>query len=308
MAETRITMHPYTLSDLPRIIEFRRTCTTSENSNDYPTVIDLHESLASSSSDMLTCLWEDQNGNIVTYGIVALNYCNLYFLIHPAAQSEQLATDIIDWGMQQLRGHNSCSVMDTPCRDTDMQRMAILEGSGFVRAEEQTLHMVRSLTEPIPTPSFPEGFTLRHVQGKDEVEAVVDLHQKAFGTEHMTVEHRLAMMSNPEYIQELDLLLVALDGTLEAFCYCTIPQEANQQQGRSEGEIAIIGTRPAYRNRGLGYAMLLAGLQQLKAYGIETATLGTTSENTHAQSVFYAAGFKVSYRSLWYSKKVYSQL
>lgn len=294
--------HPYTVSDLQRIIGFRRACTTLENSNDYPTVVDLQESLSSTSSDTLTSLWEDKNHNIVAYGIVAVNYCNLYFLMHPEAQSQELATEIIHWGMQQLREHGNCTVLDTPCRDTDLQRVTLLEQAGFRRSEVQTLHMSRSLDDAIAEPDFPEGFMLRHVRGKDEVEPVVALHRAAFGTENMTVEHRLAMMSNLEYIQELDLLLVAPNGTLAAFCYCTIPQEANRQQGRSEGEIAIIGTHPAYRNRGIGRAILLAGLQHLKMHGIEIATLGTSSENVQAQSIFYEVGFKVNYKSLWYSK------
>ena len=102
----------------------------------------------------------------------------------------------------------------------------------------------------------------------------------------------------------LDLLLEAPDGTLAAFCYCAIPGEANELSGRGEGEIAIIGTRPAYQKQGIGRAMLLAGLQRLKDFGVETATLGTSSENTGAQSVFISAGFRMSYRSLWYSKSI----
>ena len=302
---TNIRAQPYTAADLQRVIEFRRTCTTPENSNDYPTVIDLHESLSSpSSNNILANLWEDENGNIIAYGIVALTYCNLYFLIQPEAQAEELTTDIINWGIQQLREHTSCNALDTPCRDTDMRRVTLLERHGFVRSGIETLYMMRSLSGDIPIPDFPEGFTLRPVRGKDEVGAVVALHGAAFGTEHMTIEHRTNIINNPEYIQELDLLLVAPNGTLAAFCYCTIPREVNRQQGRSEGEIAIIGTHPTYRNRGIGRAMLLAGLQQLKAHGMGTAILGTSSENEQGQSIYYATGFEVKYRSLWYTKKV----
>ncbi|HLG63452.1 MAG TPA: GNAT family N-acetyltransferase [Ktedonosporobacter sp.] len=164
--------------------------------------------------------------------------------------------------------------------------------------------MARSLAEAVPAPQFPAGFTLRPVAGENEVEAVVALHQDAFGTRNMTRDGRLSILRNPEYVPELDLLLVAPDGTLAAFCYCTIPKEANAQSGRNEGEIAIIGTGKAYQNRGLGRAMVLAGLQSLKQFGIETATLGTSSENVKAQAVFAAAGFHIVYKTLWYSKSV----
>lgn len=158
--------------------------------------------------------------------------------------------------------------------------------------------------DAMPPPQFPSGFTLRPVGGEDEVEAVVALHQDAFGTRNMTRDGRLSIMRNPEYIPELDLLLVAPDGKLAAFCYCAIPKETNEQNRRNEGEIAIIGTRATDKNRGLGRAMLLTGLQHLKQFGVETATLGTSSENSRAQSVFTAAGFRVVYRTLWYSKRM----
>jgi len=134
---------------------------------------------------------------------------------------------------------------------------------------------------------------------------MVALHQAAFGTQNMTIENRRTIMRNPAYIPELDLLLEAPDGTLATFCYCTIPREANELSGRSEGEIAIIGTSPAYQKRGLGRAMLLAGLQRLKDFGVEMATLGTSSENGGAHSVYFSAGFRVSYRSLWYAKSIW---
>lgn len=302
-----ITMRPYIpATDTQCILDFRRACTTPENINDYPTVADLHEILSRSSANRQERieLWEDENGTIVAYAMVALQYCNLYFLLHPRVQETEIAAQVLEWGQDQIRNTGTCTAIDTPCRDTDQKRIASLEQRGFKCSDVQTLHMARSLVEAIPPPQFPSGFTLRHVEGENEVEAVVALHQDAFGTRNMTRDGRLSIMRNPEYIPELDLLLVAQDGTLAAFCYCSIPKEANEQNGCNEGEIAIIGTGTAYQNRGLGQALLLAGLQRLKQCGIETATLGTSSENIKAQSVFTAAGFRVIYRTLWYSKSV----
>jgi mycothiol synthase len=233
-----------------------------------------------------------------------LRYCNCYFRISPHIHSSEIETDILDWAERQMRETENCTAIDTPCRDTDSERVALLERHGFVRQETQTLYMTRPLSEPIPPAIFPEGFILRQVAGEQELDAIVALHQEAFGTHNMTIETRRAIMRNPDYIPELDLLLQVPDSTLAAFCYCTIPREANELSGRKEGEIAIIGTRPTYQKQGLGRAMLLAGLQRLKDFGVETATLGTSSENTSAHSVFFSAGFRISYRSLWHSKGI----
>lgn len=297
---------PLPLTNRQRIIDFRRVCTTRENAYDYPTAVDLHELLDAPASQETTraSIWEDESRNIVAYAILALRYCNCYFLISPRIHSQEIETDILNWAEGQLRETEGCTTIDTPCRDTDSERVALLERHGFVRQETQTLYMARSLAEPIPPAQFPEGFTLRHAIGEQELDAIVALHQAAFGTQNMTIETRRAIMRNPDYIPELDLLLKAPGGVLAAFCYCTIPKEANALSGHNEGEIAIIGTSPAYQKRGLGRAMLLAGLQRLKDFGVETATLGTSSENDGAHSVYFAAGFRVSYRSLWYAKNI----
>lgn len=301
-----ITMHLYSPVDRQRIIDFRRAYTTRENAYDYPTAADLHELLDASAlqETTLASIWEDEGGNISAFAILAPGYCNCYFLISPQTSSDEIETVILDWAEGQMLGTGDCTAIDTPCQDTDVERVALLERHGFVRQETETLYMIRPLSEPIPPAVFPEGFVLRQAAGEQELDAIVALHREAFGTQNMTVETRRAIMRNPSYMPELDLLLEAPGGTLAAFCYCTIPREANELSGRNEGEIGIMGTSPDYQKRGLGRAMLLAGLQRLKDFGVETATLGTSSENEGAHSVYFSAGFQVSYRSLWYSKSI----
>src|SRR5579875_522284 len=193
------TMHSYSEADRQRVIDFRRLCNTAENSNDYPTVLDLHELLHISlaGQTVRTALWEDSSGKLVAYAIVDSQYCNCYFLVSPHFRSHELETGILNWAQDRLR-----------------------------------------------------------------------------------------------------------DGTLAAFCYSTIPTETNQLSGRNEGEVAIIGTRSAYRAQGLGRAMLLTALQRLKDRGVETAVLGTSSENAAAQAISASAGFHIRYRSLWYSRPI----
>jgi ribosomal protein S18 acetylase RimI-like enzyme len=164
--------------------------------------------------------------------------------------------------------------------------------------------MARSLDEPIPEPQFPEGFVLRPLAGEGEVAAYVALHRAAFGTENMTVERRLAIVRNQGYIPELDLVAAAPDGTLAAFCVCSVEAEENATRELPRGAIDIIGSRPDWRGKGLGRAMLLAGLRALRAHGMGVATLGTGSDNIAGQRLYESAGFRVAYRKRWYTKSV----
>ncbi len=304
-----ITTRPLTNEeDLQHILDLRRTCTTSENVNDYPTVSDLRELLtpATIGKSVLVQLWEYADGTPVASGIVHVAFCNLYYFVLPKEQGA-IESDIISWALHEMRTigqqQHRPVTLDVSCRENDVRRMTLLDHHGFTRQEELTLHMKRSLAEPVPVPRLPEGFIVRPLQGKQEIEEYVALHRDAFGTANMTVEHRLTIMNNPDYRPELDIVAVAPDGTFAAFCVCNINREVNERSGHNEGEIGLIGTRPAYRNIGLGRVMLLEGLQRLKACGISTATLGTTSSNLNAIRLYKSVGFEVATRVYWYSKK-----
>lgn len=291
--------------DLPLIIQCRRQSIIPENSGEYPTTADLYE-LLDPSVQTGVAFWEDARQQVVAFAIAHLPYCNLYFFILPQRRDDELEAAIIEWGIERIRAfgreQGMAVALDTACRDSNLARRVLLERHGFVQQETQTLHMERSLREPLPALQMPDEFTLRQVAGKHEVEEYVALHREAFGTQNMTVEHRLKIMSSPDYRPELDLLAVAPDGMFAAFCVCTIDEEANTQSGRKEGEIGIVGTRPQFRLRSLGRAMTLAGMRQLRARRMEAAWLTTGSLNVNAQRVFESVGFRTTYKILWFSK------
>lgn len=298
--------HPLTdAADIQRVFDLRRAFTTDENVNDYPTVSDLRDLLDPTAvgTTVYVQLWEDASGKPAAFAIAHLPYCNLYFFVRPQPQGGGLETDIITWAMQHMR-ESGQTTLDTACRENDVQRMKVLEQHGFQRQPEQTLHMKRSLSEPVPQLRLPDGFILRPVEGEQELEAYVQMHREAFGTTHMTVEHRLAIMRNPNYRRELDIVAVAPDGRFAAFCICTINCEANERSRQQEAEVGMIGTQPTFRHMGLGQAMLLASLQRLQALNISTATLGTTSSNLNAIHLYESVGFSIDTRIYWYAKTI----
>jgi mycothiol synthase len=125
------------------------------------------------------------------------------------------------------------------------------------------------------------------------------LHRAAFGTDHMSLEYRLAMMSTPQYIRELDLVAVAPNDELAAFCVCGFDDPA-----RKIGYTDPVGTHPTYQRRGLGRALISAGLLTLKNAGANTVRLGTSSDNIAMQKLAAGAGFMCVSEKLWFSKDV----
>ncbi len=269
----------------------------------YPSAVDLRELLALSVVQDNTRLWFDADDQLVGFALVD-HYNNLCFEFEDSG----IEAEIVDWGVQCIRramqATGEALTLDASCRADNTERLALLERHSFIREAQHSVHMVRSLHKPIPTPQLPAGFSIRHVTGEHEVEALVTLHRAAFGTETMTVEERLAMMRTPDYDVELDLVAVAPDGQLAAYCMVLISQEENAQTGRNEGYTDPVATHPDFRRHGLARALLLTGLHKLKQRGMDTACLGTSSENIAMQQAAQAVGFRVQSTTLWFSRPV----
>jgi mycothiol synthase len=84
------------------------------------------------------------------------------------------------------------------------------------------------------------------------------------------------------------LWLVALrDGNVIGFCLC----EAGTSEGTLIGRVSEVGVVPAHRGGGLGYALLVAGLHELRSRGAETIVLDVDAGNeTSAVRLYEKAG------------------
>ena len=265
------------------------------------TVVDLDELLLIPAVRAATRLWR-HGGRVVAFALVD-PYNNLGFDIDPDHTSPQLEAAIVDWGVACLRKRNAESgeegTLDASCSADNAARIALLDRHGFIRESLRTLDYARSLVAPIPDHPLPQGLSLRSVRGEQEVEALVALHRAAFGTDHMTVDGRLAIMRAPQYEPEMDLLAVAPNGELAAFCICGF-----DDPGRTVGYTDPIGTHARYQRQGLGRAIVTAGLHALRDRGATTAELGTSSENVAMQRLAEALGFRVVSESVWLSRAV----
>ena len=285
-------------TDLARLIAFLPVARPANRVSDYPGATDLREMLCQPELQARTRLWFDQHDQLLACALVDA-YSNLLFDYRPDANSPELEEAIMQWGV-------ACGALplDAVCREDDVERMAWLTRHGFQPQAMRTLHFIRSLSDPIPDPQPPPGFSIRSVAGEPEIEALVALHRAAFGTDNMTIEERRAMMSGPDYDPALDLVAVAPDGRLAGFCVCGIPREENAATGRNEGYTDPIGVHPDFQKQGLARALLLTGLQLLRERGLAYATLGTSSENVAMQAAARSAGFQLESTKVWFAKSL----
>ncbi|UBF27369.1 GNAT family N-acetyltransferase [Kovacikia minuta CCNUW1] len=294
-------------ADLPAIADLLNTCEAVDRLEEWTSVdklrVDLNEPDLDQSRDLR--LWEDVSGTLIGFAQMWIPEPDeiqdgfLYFRVLPAARNQGLETEMLTWGaalVRQLGQERGVPAkLRSGANDTSSDRIAFLEGNGF-QAVRHFYRMERSLTLPIPAPKLPSGFILRLVNGANEAQAWVDLFNQSFvdhwNHHELKLDDHLYWLNAPTYQPELDLVAIAPDGTLAAFCYSEINPEYNQRTGRKLGHVHLLGTRRGFRRMGLGRAILLESLHRFKAAGMETARLGVDTQNpSGARRLYESIGF-----------------
>lgn len=257
-------------------------------------------------------VWEDV-GAVVGFALVWPPSFSTQVLVHPdhdpdTGSESGLVDEMIAWcavrGREIARERQGPVTLHARPFDHDAPFMALLERHGFEPEGWYTPKYTRSLVGPIPAPTVPEGFSIRHVRGEEEAEAYVALHRETFGTEHMQVAERLALMRDPEYVPELDLVAAAPDTTLAAFVVGGIDQEGSRYAGHLIGYTDPLGTRPAFRRMGLARALLYEAFRRLQRRGVRVTEVGTGSWNTATMSLVESVGYALDHKLLAYAKTV----
>ncbi|MBD2072868.1 GNAT family N-acetyltransferase [Phormidium sp. FACHB-592] len=304
-------------TDLQAITDLMNACEVVDQLDQGTSVEELRRDFADPDFDLTRHLqlWVNAQGQLVGYGRLWMLPAGdtqdgfLSFMVHPEVRSQGLEDQILAWAEDQLREQSQASGLPanlrTGVREQQSDRMAFLETHGF-RIMRYFYRMARPLAIAIPTPQLPPGYRVQSL-APSQVEAWVEMFNQTF-IDHwnfhpLTVEQRQYWLSDPDYEAGLDLVALAPDGTFAAFCFGYLSNQNNRRTGRHEGWIADLGTRRGFRQQGLGRAMLLTGMQQLKAKGVDTALLGVDTENpSGALRLYKSVGFHQIFTSLAYCK------
>lgn len=315
-----LTIRPYSgETDLEAIANLLNTCEEVDLLEEGTSVSELRTEFDTPSVDKTRDirLWEDADGNSIGFGQLWIPESGevvdgwLWYRVHPHHRGKDLEKQIFAWSEERIsevaRDRNLPGKLRYSARDDRPYYITIGENHGFT-VDRYFLTMKRSLAEAIPEPEFPTGFTLRDA-GHQNIEAWVEMYNQTFidhwNHHDLTVELAEYTLTKPLYQPELDLVAVASDRTYAAFCFCTIYPEDNERSGRQEGWIGSLGTRRGFRKMGLARAMLLSGMHQLKAAGMDTAKLGVDTQNPNdAKRLYESVGFETLYNWISYVKDV----
>lgn len=281
--------------DVQRVYELAQACRAEAFH-----VVDLPYRLCTPSAQVPdnVRLWEDAQGALRGFAFVQPSWLMVDYVVHPDARAAGLEEAILAWAFerwpQAMAELGLRYSLFLEVRENQAARLALLERLGFLRDDWHTLRMSQPLNGAVPVVQPPEGFTIRPLAGEAEVADYVALHRAAFGSTSMTVEWRLRTLEAPQYIPALDLVAVAPDGSLAAFCIGWLSQRGHDENGSNTGQIEPMGVRPDLQQRGLGRAILLEGLGRLQAHGATTALIDSDGENDPSRGLYTSVGFRVA--------------
>lgn len=256
----------------------------------------------------LTSTWQDSNcemgvwkvkGDIFVWAVFQPPWWNCDYAIHPSERGSPLEQEVFSWGKDQIMGYAKRSgeafygsielFEDSP---KVQQTIDSLEALGFEAFDWSTVRFELDLHQEFPKPQLPDGFTIRPLRGKAEVENYVGLHRAVFGSDKMTIDWRLRTLEHPAYRPEMDLVIVSPEDKLVGFCICWMWQ--------GTGQIEPLGIHPEFQGQGLGKALELAAFHTLKAQGARTACVDHVSLNEEAIALSLSTGFRQTNNVLRY--------
>ena len=244
-----------------------------------------------------TGLWVNPAGQLVAWAVMQVPFWTIDYAYHPDGDSN-LHRWLLVWA-----DHRARQVLDTPsgrpcwfvmvlANQTD--RIRDLEEAGFAsqaNAGEDAwskVLMQRSAQIPVADCALAAGFIIRPLAGEKEVEAYVQLHQSIFSSKNMTDGWRARTLRRSEYLADLDLVAVAPDGGLAAFCVCWLSKDS---EGRPIGQIEPLGVHEDFRRLGLGRAILSEGQRRLYLCGAERVYVETDKYRNAVLELYEAVGF-----------------
>lgn len=220
-------------------------------------------------------LWEadteDSQGCPKLVGVVNPEEGDDFFIqIHP--HHRHIEEEMLTWAEQHHRASRPAEAerwpLSTFLYEHDVERASLLTRRGYENLGHSGYTRTSSLHKPIPQAQLPGGYVVRNICGAKDLKKRATVANSAFGHNKHTVETIRVLQRAPTYRQDLDLVVVAPDGTFAAYCVIWFG-EANRM-----GWFEPVGTHPAHRRRGLARAMMCEGLRRLKALGATVAHVG----------------------------------
>lgn len=234
-------------------------------------------------------LWETSDGELAAVlnpdnrGEACLN-------LHPAYDTLALQREMFSVAENFLaeRRENGSRSLRVWLPSQDASRQALAARLDYVKENFVEYQRRRCLDKPIEDFQPAPGYCVRPLGADDELPARSWLSWRAFHPDEPDEKYEgwdwyRCVQSAPLYRHDLDLVAVAPDGELAAFC--TVWYDPVTKTGAFEP----VGTHPEHQRKGLGKAVMTEGLRRLARLGAELVTVNSYS--VPAGALYASLGF-----------------
>jgi len=213
-------------------------------------------------------IWKKENAKI----IAALNHLGdseLRLHIHPHFRSPELEHEMLAYGEEKFS-----SITDDgrrhilmPIFEDDTQRQEIAQSRGYKKRPGWGHHYRRKLDSSIIPAPIPPGYGIRSMGGAEEYPSRSWASWRAFHNDEPDENYDgdyswyANLQSAPLYRRDLDVVAIASDNTIAAFC--TIFYDDFTRSAVT----VLVGTAAEHWRRGLGKSVITEGLRRLKEKG-----------------------------------------
>lgn len=256
-------------------------------------------------------LWVNEADQLVAWAVLQTPFWAVDYALRADAPP-QVHQQVLAWAEERARAVRG-TVYARPMWfvypfSDQHQRIADLEAAGWACQADvgedswSKVFMVHPLDGALLEAQVPAGFAIRLLAGAAEAAAYVAVHRAAFGSESMTEAWRERTLQHPNYTPTLDLVAVAEDGRLAAFCIGWLDPDG--PAGRVRGQIEPLGVHPDFQGQGLGRAILTEALRQFRELGARDVVVETDDYREGAVALYEGAGFRVTRNVLVYRKDI----
>mgnify|MGYP000860837960 FL=1 len=220
-------------------------------------------------------------GKIAAFIVADGDMGEAHFSVHPSFRTPELEEEMLKVAEEHLSEEiNGSRSLRLWAVDSDKLRESILEKHGYSKQSWAECQWRCKLDQPIPKAQVAPGYTVRSLG--DGLELLERCYASGLGFHEGDIKYAIENRDDitwyrniqraPLYRRDLDLIAVAPDGSIVAFC--TIWFDDVTRSGYFEP----VATVPKYRRLGLAQAVMTEGLHRLQQMGATTAFVGGFSQ------------------------------
>jgi mycothiol synthase len=243
------------------------------------TLDDVHEEMAAAERAWVV---EDGSGRLVAAAL--LESSDARVLVHPDSCGQGIGTHLRE--LVEEAAPPGTLLQQAVHGSNDAAR-ALLEAAGY-RAERHYWRMAMRLERPLPVASWPDGVEVRPYE-RDDFEATWAVVHDAFA-------EAPRKPSAGRFADDLSALALAADDGSIAGAVLSERWEDDQ------GFVAFLAAAEEWRGRGLGRALLIHALANMRAAGLVRAGLAVNGSNRSATALYESVGMAIESHADRYDK------